>query len=206
MIEDYTHIVLVADRSGSMYSIRDDAEGGINSFIAKNKEFEKGIATFSLYDFDTVYRNVFGPRDIKQFTSYTLNPGGGTALYDAVGRAISDTNLFINSTPEALRPGKIIFVIVTDGQENSSREYNKQNLKSLISASREKGWEFVFLAGDQDAMFAGGEIGISYTTSFVNTGASARAAYGSVTDTVLGYRTNNTVTIASNIDAEGNAV
>lgn len=205
MIDDYTHIVLVTDRSGSMESIKTDAQGGINTFIKEQKE-QSGIATFALYDFDTEHRKVFGPSDIKKFESYALVPRGGTAMLDAIGRAVNETNSFVWSIPEVLRPKNVVFVIVTDGEENSSREYNYETIKKLITSKQELGWKFIFLAGDQDAVLNGAKMGIQYTTNYVNTGASAFAGYTNTSNTVSTLRATGAMNVARGIDSAGNVI
>lgn len=205
MIDDYTHIVLVTDRSGSMDAIKADAQGGINTFVKEQKE-QPGIATFALYDFDTEHRKVFGPSDIKKFENYTLVPRGGTAMLDAIGRAVSETNSFVWSIPEVLRPKNVVFVIVTDGEENSSREYTYDTIKNIITAKQELGWKFIFLAGDQDAVLNGARMGIQYTTNYVNVGASAYAGYTNTSNSVSMLRSTGTMTVAKGVDSAGNVI
>lgn len=205
MIDDYTHIVLVTDRSGSMENIKSDAQGGINTFIKEQKE-QPGIATFAFYDFDTEHRKVFGPDDIRKFTEYALVPRGGTAMLDAIGRAVNETNSFVWSIPEVLRPKNVVFVIVTDGEENSSREFNYDTIKKMITSKQELGWNFIFLAGDQDAVLNGAKMGIKYTTNYVNNGVSAFAGYTNTSNTVSTLRATGTISVARGIDAEGNVI
>ena len=159
--EKLTEIVLIADRSGSMNTIRSDAEGGINSFIEEQKKVP-GEATLTLAQFDTEYEIVHENKPIADVPRYALEPRGGTALLDAIGKTITSHKKRIENTPESSRPGKIIYVIVTDGEENSSSGYNRSQINELITARRDvDSWEFIFLAANQDAIQEAHSMGIS---------------------------------------------
>ena len=161
MRNDLTEIVLVVDRSGSMSTIQDDAEGGINSFIKEQTE-AKGHATLTICQFDTVYEFVCKGIDIKQAKPYKLTPRGGTALNDAIGRAMAETGERLAAMKEEHRPGLVIFMIVTDGHENSSREFDGSKIKEMITHQRENyKWQFVFLGTQEDAIGVGHSYNIS---------------------------------------------
>ncbi len=160
MKSDLTDITLVVDRSGSMQEIRSDAEGGVNAFIEKQAE-EPGEALLTLVQFDTEYDFVHKGVPIDQVPKYELHPRGATALLDAVGRAINETGERLAKVDEKDRPGLVIFVITTDGRENSSVEFNKVQVKELIRKQQEKyGWHFTFLGADQDAFAEARKMGI----------------------------------------------
>jgi hypothetical protein len=160
MKSDLTDITLVVDRSGSMQEIRSDAEGGVNAFIEKQAE-EPGEALLTLVQFDTEYDFVHKGVPIDRVPKYELLPRGGTALLDAVGRAINETGERLAKMPEQDRPGLVIFVITTDGEENSSREFTKSQVKEMIEKQQTKyNWHFTFLGADQDAFAEAGGLGI----------------------------------------------
>jgi hypothetical protein len=160
MKSDLTDITLVIDRSGSMEEIRTDAEGGVNSFIREQAQ-QPGDALLTLVQFDTEYEFVHHGAPIKRVRDYKLVPRGSTALLDAVGRAINETGDRLAKIPEQDRPGLVIFVIVTDGQENSSKEFTKARIKEMIDEQQKKyNWQFTFLGANQDAFAEAGEIGI----------------------------------------------
>jgi uncharacterized protein YegL len=189
---NYTHIVLVADRSGSMAMIQEDAQGSINTFIADQKA-QPGRATFTLIDFDGEYRVLQENVDIQDVKPYHLSPRGGTALLDAWGRAVSSTGEFLNSLPEDERPGKVIVVIVTDGGENSSREYTAEQIKELTEKQRNVySWEFIFLAANQDAVQVGTSYGVATGSAltYAHTGAGATRSFAAASSLVSSYRTN----------------
>ena len=161
MRTDLTDITMVIDRSGSMDSIKTDAEGGINTFIASQKS-EPGEALLTLVQFDTEYEFVHNGTPIMQASRFKLVPRGSTALLDAVGRAINETGARLAVLDEAQRPGLVVFVIVTDGQENASREFTREKIREMIEHQQiAYKWQFTFLAANQDAFAAGASLGIS---------------------------------------------
>lgn len=164
MKQDYAHIVVVLDRSGSMGIIADDTIGGVNAFLTTHQQ-APGVATITLILFDHEYTPVYVLKDVKTapaLTSAMYVPRGNTALLDAVGRAIVETGEQLVAMPEAERPSKVIFVIVTDGQENSSTEYTGPTIKEKITHQQTVyNWEFVFLGANQDAITSAAGLGIA---------------------------------------------
>ncbi len=144
------HVVL--DRSGSMYECIGDTLGGFNHFIEKQKEDNPdGTVTLHLFahDYETIYKNK-PVNEVEKLTTSTYFPRGQTALLDAIGHSIK------NAESEE----KSMMVIITDGQENSSRKYTHAHVKDLITMKEELGWNFVFLGANQDAIKVGGVLGI----------------------------------------------
>lgn len=161
MKKGYSHITMVIDRSGSMKSIRQATEESINGFINAQREV-KGTATFTLlkfdYDFDFVYQ--MRPLD-KVGSNFQLEPRGSTALLDAIGIAIIDTGKALAALAESERPDSVICVIVTDGEENASREFSVTQIKKMIEEQTQKyNWTFLFLGANQDAILTANEFGI----------------------------------------------
>ena len=161
MQNDLTDITMIVDRSGSMASIKSDAEGGINTFIEMQKQ-EPGEALLTLVQFDTHYEFLHSGIPIKQVPAFTLLPRGGTALLDAVGRAINETGARLAAMDEAQRPGLVVVVIVTDGEENSSHEFRREQIRAMIEHQQSVyKWQFTFLAANQDAFAEGASLGIA---------------------------------------------
>lgn len=155
-----TDITLVVDRSGSMASVREDAEGGVNTFIAEQAK-EPGEALLTLVQFDTEYEFLHNGVPISQVPKYELVPRGMTALLDAVGRAINETGERLAKMAEQHRPGLVIFVVMTDGQENSSKEFSKARIKEMVEHQQDMyNWHFTFLGANQDAFAEAGGMGI----------------------------------------------
>lgn len=161
MRADLTDITLVIDRSGSMESIRSDAEGGINTLITEQAK-QPGECRVTLVQFDTEYEFLHQGVKAAECPPYHLVPRGSTALLDAVGRAISETGARLAAMPEAERPGLVVFVISTDGQENASREFTRDQVKQMIAHQQlVYKWEFTFLAANAEAFAEAGGMGIS---------------------------------------------
>ena len=161
MRSDLTDITLVVDRSGSMAQVREDAEGGVNSFIEQQAK-EPGEALLTLVQFDTEYEFLHQGVPISQVPKYELVPRGMTALLDAVGRAINETGERLAKMDERDRPGLVVFVVMTDGQENSSKEFSKSDIKAMIQRQQDTySWHFTFLGANQDAFAEAGGMGIA---------------------------------------------
>ena len=161
MRTDLTDITMVIDRSGSMQSIQTDAEGGINSFIEQQKQ-EPGEANVTLVQFDTDYEFLHCGVPVKQIPAFTLVPRGSTALLDAVGRAINETGARLAAMAVSHRPALVVFVIVTDGAENSSKEFTREKIREMIEHQQSVyNWQFTFLAANQDAFAEGASMGIA---------------------------------------------
>ena len=153
---DRTHICMILDRTGSMESIKQDTIGGFNSYIAAQKSLPTP-ATFTLVQFDSqdpfeVIHKFTDIQMVADLTGQTYMPRASTPLYDAVGRGINDLRAGLGGLPEALRPKKIVMVIVTDGQENASREFTGAQVRKMIADAKEAGWQFVFLSADESAI------------------------------------------------------
>lgn len=160
MRSDLTDITLVVDRSGSMEKVREDAEGGVNAFIAKQAK-EPGEALLTLVQFDTEYEFLHKGVPIARVPKYELVPRGLTALLDAVGRAMNETGERIAKMDERDRPGLVVFVVMTDGLENSSKEFTKATIKAMIERQQQQyNWHFTFLGANQDAFAEAGGMGI----------------------------------------------
>ncbi len=161
MNNNLTDITLVVDRSGSMEAIRADAEGGVNTFLT-DQAAQPGEALVTLVQFDTSYEFVHRGVPVKQVPRYQLVPRGGTALLDAVGRAINETGERLSKIAEADRPSLVVFVVMTDGQENSSQEFTKAQIKKMIEHQQSVyNWQFTFLGANQDAFAEAGSMGMA---------------------------------------------
>ena len=160
MKANLTDITLVVDRSGSMDHVREDAEGGVNTFITEQGK-EPGEALLTLVQFDTEYEFLHQGVPIQHVPKYELVPRGMTALLDAMGKAINETGERLAKMDEDDRPGLVVFVVMTDGQENSSKEFTRAQLKKMIERQQDEfNWHFTFLGANQDAFAEAGGMGI----------------------------------------------
>jgi len=178
-------ILCIVDRSGSMSSIADDAIGGFNTFLESQKTADKnGLLTLVLFDheFTPVYRSI--PLEkAPALDRTTFVPRGMTALYDAVGRTLSIARSDLLARPADRRPSGVTVAILTDGMENYSQEFTGPMIASLIEDVRkEHGWEFVFLAANQDAMLAAQTMNIpaADARAFEATSQGIHQAYASM--------------------------
>jgi hypothetical protein len=161
MRNDLTDVVVVLDRSGSMGACKEMAESGLNHFISRQKELP-GESLFTLVQFNHTYEFVHQGTPMQHVGEFHMVTEGTTALLDAVGRAIVETGQRLAAMDEADRPGLVAFVIITDGQENMSREYSKQQIKEMIEHQHGVyNWQFTFLGANQDAFAEAGAIGIA---------------------------------------------
>ncbi|MBC7528936.1 MAG: VWA domain-containing protein [Chthonomonadaceae bacterium] len=191
-----THLSFVLDRSGSMNVIVQETIDGFNRFLADQKS-EASEATFTLVQFDDEYeilQNVVPLASVEPLTVRTFVPRGSTALLDAVGETMQRTGKHLADLPEAERPERVIFVVLTDGMENASHEYTYPKIAAMIQHQREKyGWEFVFLGANQDAMNTASEMGMDRmdALSFAGNAASAPLAFDQLSRNVKAKRSGN---------------
>jgi len=203
MKEGYTHISVVLDKSGSMDTCLNDTIGGFNSFINSQKE-EEGEATFTLAQFNGSYDLVTDMQplnDISELDRRNYCPGGGTALLDAIGRTVNEVEHQIEDMDEDEQPEKVIFVIITDGEENSSREFSRENVMEMIDRHQiEDNWEFIFIGANQDAIQAGGGMGIraGATLNYTQDAVGTRSMYSSLSKGMTTYRC---AAVADTLDA-----
>ncbi len=158
---DYRHYLLIIDRSGSMGSIKDEAQNGIRFFVRKQAALP-GRATLTLCQFDDVPETVYDFTALEAAASYELAPRSMTALLDACGQAITETGKQLAALAEEDRPGKVIVLIATDGMENASHEYTRERVRDLITQQRDRyGWQFSYIGANVDASAEAEELGIA---------------------------------------------
>lgn len=160
---NFTELVFILDRSGSMAGLEADTIGGFNSLIQKQKQ-EDGKAIVSTVLFDStceVLHNRLSLTEIPVMTENDYYVRGCTALLDAVGGAIHHIGNTHKYAREENRPDKTLFIITTDGMENSSKEYSYAKVKQMIERQKNRyGWEFIFLGANIDAVSEASRFGI----------------------------------------------
>jgi len=153
-------IVFVLDKSGSMESMVKEPVDGLNNFYKEQNMNGKFFSTLVFFNHKTefIHENING-EDVKTFEYSDYKPDGMTALYDAIGHAITKQ--------ESIKKENVIFVILTDGHENTSRDYNRKQIKEKITkAEKEYGWKFIYLGANQDAIYVGNSLGISTSCDY----------------------------------------
>lgn len=178
-----TEIVILLDRSGSMQSIGKATVEGFNTFLNEQKNAD-GEAFVTLVQFDDRYEMNYESLPVKDATPLILGenfvPRGSTALIDAIGKTIEDLNT----------DRDVVFVIITDGEENASVTYKREAIMKMIETQTEAGWKFLFLAANQDAIKAGGTIGIkgSNSINYSSTADSTINVFANVSQNMSKYR------------------
>ncbi len=196
MKKGLTELVFILDRSGSMHGLEHDTIGGFNSMLEKQKKQaveEAGQVEVTTVLFDDKYERIHDrfPIDaVKPLTGKEYYVRGCTALLDAVGRTIDHLKNVQDHLPEDYRAEKVIFVITTDGLENSSREYSYARLKQMIGQQKELGWDFIFLGANIDAVAEAGKFGIGAdrAVEFVNDSEGVALNYKVVSETISQMR------------------
>jgi uncharacterized protein YegL len=164
MKKGLTELVFIIDRSGSMGGLESDTIGGFNAMIKENQAID-GEALVTTVLFDDQYELLHDRIDIRAVApltdgDYTVR--GSTALLDAVGKTIDKIRAAHKHTAEDFRPEKVLFAIITNGEENASREYSAERIKARIERQKQKyGWEFIFMGANMDAVMEAGKLGIA---------------------------------------------
>ena len=193
MKNNVTELVFIIDCSGSMAGFEEDTLGGFNSLIERQKR-ESGtclVTTVFFSDHSTRIHDRVPLPGVSPLTQREYRVGGCTALYDAVGSTIHHiANIHRYARSEDV-PDRTVFVITTDGMENSSRHYSGARVRSMVEHEKQKyGWEFIFLGADMDAVGAAADIGISPERSarFNKTARSNASMYDCVCGAVSAVR------------------
>ncbi|WP_020527715.1 vWA domain-containing protein [Flexithrix dorotheae] len=196
MKKGYTDIVVLLDRSGSMSSIKEDMMGGFNTFLKEQKKLD-GECTISLYSFDenngrlsydTIYREV-PIKKAGNLNDENFVPRGMTPLLDAMGKLINETGNRYRGMNSEDRPERIVLVIITDGLENASREFKKEQINKMVQHQEDKySWNFIYLGANQDAIAEGQSMGFSAKMAMTYEVSKTRMMYSSLSKNIANFR------------------
>jgi len=194
MQKGLTELVFIIDRSGSMSGLESDTIGGFNAML-KEQQAVAGEAFVTTVLFDDKYELLHDRVDIKEVapltdTDYTVR--GSTALLDAIGRTIKLLRKTQRHTHEKFRAEKVMFVIITDGEENSSKRYTATRIKSRIERQIQKyGWEFIFFGANMDAIVEAEKLGIAANraSNYCADAIGTNMVFGVVSTVSTAYRT-----------------
>lgn len=215
--KEKTEIVVVMDRSGSMVTIKDDMVGGFKNLLLEQKKVDAPCVV-SLYQFDNEFETVYEAVKLSKVEGLELIPRGGTALLDAVGRSVALVQERHKKMTAASRPDKVVFVVVTDGQENSSQEWTREKVAAVVKEVQEtscgscgheqEGWQFLFLGANIDSFSEAGSFGFAASSiaNFTTDSVSVGATYGAVSKTLSSYRSGNSRGVSLNTDEDGTVV
>lgn len=202
MKENYLKIIFVIDESGSMSGSESDVTGGFNSFIEKQRNEVTGNVTVSLYKFNSDVSRVITNKpicEIKNLTSADYAPNSFTALYDAIGHAIKEADSEVASISEEGRPDCVIIVIITDGQENASKEYTSEAIKTLISSHENLlNWKFIYLGTGLSDFTDADLIGMRYRASSQK--VNLKSKFDNVADSSIRFCRRDTKDLNDNIN------
>lgn len=191
----HTEIIFVIDASGSMSHLAGDTIGGFNGFIESQKALD-GKATLTTVLFDSSWRILHDGIDlqkVKPMTTSDYMVGGMTAMLDAIGEIINRVQDRHDELGEE-KPENVLFVITTDGEENSSRNFNKSQIEKMIKhQTNGHGWKFMFLGANMDAVKEAESIGISrdYATNYNYTSKGVYDTFTTMSCTASALRTDS---------------
>ncbi len=191
MNQNLTEIIFLLDRSGSMSGLENDTIGGFNGFLKTQCKLGSTLLTTVLFDdkYEILHNGV--DASTVTLTEKEYFTRGSTALLDAVGKTILDVGFRMSHIPEENRPGKIIFVITTDGMENASKEFTYDRVNDMITLQqRISHWEFIFMGANIDVAKESHKLGIQPEMAFryEASGVGTNRMYQQVNDMVCGLR------------------
>lgn len=193
MKKNLTELVFILDRSGSMSGLEKDTIGGYNSMLEKQRKVD-GECVITTVLFDNHYELLHDRIDIRAIQPITAKEyfvGGSTALLDAIGKTIHKIGTVQKNTTEDYRAEKVMFVIITDGEENASRHYSSMQIREMIQRQKERyGWEFIFLGANIDAVETAGRFGIDAdrAVDYVPDGEGTELYFRMMSETVATFR------------------
>ena len=211
MKKGLTEIVFILDRSGSMSGLEADTIGGYNSMLEKQKK-EDGDAVMSTVLFDDTMEVLHDRKDLKdveKITDQQYYVRGCTALLDAVGGSIHHIGKVQKALPEEEKPEKTLFIITTDGRENASCKYTYEKVKKMVEKKKEKkGWEFIFLGANIDAIDVAGRFGVAANRAvrYENDAMGAELNYGVISKMVSTARSSKSAKAMSDAFETGSAL
>ena len=183
MKKGLTEMVFILDRSGSMSGYEQDTIGGFNSMIEAQKRVdgEAYVSTVLFSNYSKVIHDRENLQDVQPLTQKEYYVGGTTALIDAIGDAIHHIKNVHKYAREEDVPEKTVFIITTDGYENASNHWTSDDVKGNIAEQEQKGWEFIFLGANIDAVETGGMFGMrrSRCVNYDKRDARAMSMYAS---------------------------
>lgn len=185
-----SELVFILDRSGSMSGLEKDTIGGFNSLIQKQRK-EKGKCYVSCVLFDDVQEVIYDRvpmNEVKKMTQKQYYARGCTALLDAMGGAIHHIGNVHKYSKEEI--GKTLFIIITDGLENSSKRYTYVTIKQMVERQKEKyGWEFIFIGANMDVIQEANKFGIDQAVRYACDEEGTALNYSVLSENIIKMRT-----------------
>jgi len=189
-MKDYTDITILVDRSGSMRTIKEAMENALDEFITGHKEVPSTKVTLIEFDDRDDQNVVFQAVPVTSVEDIKLHPRGNTPLLDAFCKAIDNTGRRLVNMPESKRPDQVLMVVITDGQENASKLYKRQDVFNRVrKQSDDYKWEFVYLGANQDTFSEAASFGIPWThaINYIPTAGSVGAVGAALVGNTVSY-------------------
>lgn len=193
MKDNSVSINIIIDKSGSMATVINDTIGGFNKFLADQKAIP-GEASLTLCTFNTectLVHSAIPLASVPDLCNKTYNTSGMTALLDAMGTTITSVGEKLAALSEDERPSKVVFLIITDGQENSSHKFTKDQIKSMVKLQTEVySWDFIFMGANIDSFGEADALGItgSNTMNYAASDVGTRSLYKNISENMSNYR------------------
>lgn len=196
MNNNLTELIVILDASGSMARRKQDIIGGFNQLIDDQRQ-QPGDCVVTVVQFST-----FGKQktivdrkkasDVAYLTDATYRTSGWTALRDAMGSVIDDVGSRLNAMPEYKRPAKVIIAVITDGEENDSREYAISQIREKITHQQNVySWDFLFTGANQDAVLESAKFGIKMSATYRDTAKGYQNVFRGLSSATSALRKGN---------------
>ena len=188
--QSITERVFILDKSGSMAGAEKDTIGGFNAMIENQKQFNGKVcvSTILFSNFSEVLHDRKDLEEIKPLTQNDYCVGGCTALLDAIGDVINHISVIHKYIRKEDMPQKTIFIITTDGCENASRKYNVAQIKKMIKSKEDRGWQFLFVADNIDAVETAESLGINKEHAANYDAVDARMFFEEISESIHEFR------------------
>lgn len=185
-----TELVFILDKSGSMEGLEKDTIGGYNAMLQKQKKEEGEVRVTTVlfnHEWETLHDGVVIDK-VEDMSEADYKVSGMTALLDAVGMTIQQIQA-------RQTEGNVLFVITTDGMENSSREFTVQKVKEMIQFQKENGWEFLFLGANIDAISEAEKFGIDrdFAVDYHADATGVRESFDAIHEVAMSFRQSGVV-------------
>ncbi len=200
MKSNLLHICFVLDESGSMYNSVDDVIGGFQKLIDEQKGEKNGECIISLYRFSGTVKKDYIGKPVNEVPRLTYSPGGCTAMNDGIGTAIDEIGKWLSDMDESERPSKNMIVIMTDGKENASKEYDFSVVKGKIKHQEEKySWTFVYMGTNLQDLKDANRLGIEMRS--VSGSRNITANYSHIDTYAKAFRNSTNAASVATADA-----
>lgn len=188
-----TLLSFILDESGSMESVKTATISGFNEYLNTMKK-DKGEIKFTLTLFNTTGIKITLDSkpiaEVPELTNSTYQPNNGTPLYDAIGQTINALDRALKGKESKVKKGElaVVVTIMTDGEENASREFDHKKITDLIAAKTKEGWVFTFLGSNQDAWVVGQALGVGIQNSMTFSSAQTKGTFTAMATATSNYR------------------